>query len=310
MSENSQRLAKVIANAGLASRRDAEKMIEAGRVKVNGKKIETPAYNVTDKDAVMVDDVPLAKPPLRLWLYYKPQGLVTTTRDEKGRKTIFDALPKALKNVNTVGRLDLNSEGLLLLTNHGGLKRSLELPETGWRRKYRVRAYGKVDEAKLDRLRKGITVDGVVYRPMEVTHERDQGDNAWYVVSIREGKNREIRRVFEAIGLQVNRLIRVSYGPFQLGAMEKGEVSEMRAKALRTLLGGLMPEGVELPEAPLDLAEAEPAPAKPARKGVKSGSPRANKANAKSPRSTYVPNKRPSTKREQKPSRSAPRGRK
>ncbi|MCL4144341.1 UNVERIFIED_CONTAM: hypothetical protein GTU68_056446 [Idotea baltica] len=188
-------------------------------------------------------------------MYYKPQGLVSTRQDERDRETIFDKLPKALAKVNTVGRLDLNSEGLLLLTNDGELKRKLELPETGWRRKYRVRAFGKVREAQLEKLRKGVTIEGERFRPMEVEVDKEQGDNVWLTVAIREGRNREIRRTFEYIGMSVNRLIRTSYGPFQLGSMKRGEVTELRPRALKTLLGGLLPEGAELGETQLSLLD-------------------------------------------------------
>ncbi len=278
-----QRLAKAISASGRASRRDAEKLIEAGRVSVNGKIVQTPVCFVDNDDEIRVDGEILRAPPLRLWLYHKPAGLVSTSRDEKSRRTVFDELPKVLGQVNTIGRLDLNSEGLLLLTNHGGLKRVLELPQTGWRRKYRVRAFGKVDDQALEPLRKGLRYEGVQYRPMEIVMDREQGDNAWYTVALREGKNREIRRAFEAVGLQVNRLIRVSYGPFQLGGLAKGEVSELRPKALRTLLGGLLPEGAELALEPLDLDdkdEAEPS-SKPARKHQKQDKKSAKSLNTK-----------------------------
>ena len=208
------RIAKVLARAGLASRREAERMIEAGRVSVNGRTIDSPALNVTPSDRIAVDGTPLpdAEAP-RLWLYHKPAGLVTTTADEKGRKTIFDALPDDLPRVLTVGRLDLNSEGLLLLTNDGAVKRRLELPSTGWLRKYRVRVKGRPIEADLEPLRAGLTVEGEQFRPMSVTFDRQQGGNAWLTVALREGRNREIRRAMAAVGLTVNRLIRISYGP-------------------------------------------------------------------------------------------------
>ncbi|MGR3463538.1 pseudouridine synthase [Limimaricola sp.] len=232
------RIAKVLARAGVASRREAERMIEDGRVKVNGARIFSPALNVTAKDRITVDGAPLAAPePARLWLYHKPAGLVTSASDEKGRRTVFDALPEDLPRVMSVGRLDLNSEGLLLLTNDGELKRRLELPSTGWLRRYRVRINGSVSEEKLDRLRKGITVEGVDYQPMQVTFDRQQGANAWLTIGLREGKNREIRRAMAALEVTVNRLIRVSYGPFQIGNLEPGEVEEIRPKVLRDQLG-------------------------------------------------------------------------
>jgi 23S rRNA pseudouridine2605 synthase len=233
-----ERIAKVIARAGLASRREAERMIEAGRVSVNGEKITRAALNVTPDDKIMVDGKALAAPePARLWLYHKPTGLVCTSNDEQGRDNIFDALPPELPRVMSIGRLDLNSEGLLLLTNDGGLKRKLELPSTGWVRKYRVRVRGRPTDETFEPLRKGITDDGERFQPMVVTLDRTKAANAWVTVAIREGKNREIRRAMEAVGLTVNRLIRVSYGPFQLGQLKAGAVEEVRARVLRDQLG-------------------------------------------------------------------------
>jgi 23S rRNA pseudouridine2605 synthase len=233
-----ERIAKVIARAGVASRREAERLIEAGRVAVNGKTIASPALNVTPSDTVTVDGKPLAAPePPRLWLYYKPIGLVTTERDEKGRPTVFDALPEDMPRVMSVGRLDINSEGLLLLTNDGEIKRRLELPATGWVRKYRVRIHGEPSDETFEPLRKGIVVDGERFQPMTVTLDRQQGANAWATVSLREGKNREVRRAMEAIGLSVNRLIRISYGPFRLGELAPGAVEEVRPRVLRDQLG-------------------------------------------------------------------------
>lgn len=232
------RIAKVLARAGLASRRDAERMIEAGRVSVNGRKITSPALNVTEKDRISVDGKPLRDAePARLWLYHKPSGLVTTTRDEKGRKTIFDALPEDLPRVMSVGRLDLNSEGLLLLTNDGGIKRKLELPSTGWLRKYRVRINGRPKDEDFAPLRKGLVIEGERFQPMTVALDRQQGANAWLTIGLREGKNREIRRAIEDIGFTVNRLIRVSYGPFQLGTLKLGDVEEIRRRVMRDQLG-------------------------------------------------------------------------
>ncbi len=232
------RIAKVLARAGLASRREAERMIEAGRVTVNGTKITSPALNVSDKDRITVDGKPLAEPEAaRLWLYHKPTGLVTTHKDEQGRETIFDALPEDMPRVMSVGRLDLNSEGLLLLTNDGGIKRQLELPSTGWLRKYRVRVNGRPSDDSLAPLRKGITIEGERFQPMDVSLDRQQGANAWLTVGIREGRNREIRRAMEAVGLSVNRLIRVSYGPFQLGNLKSGAVEEVRRRVMRDQLG-------------------------------------------------------------------------
>jgi 23S rRNA pseudouridine2605 synthase len=232
------RIAKVIARSGRASRREAERLIEAGRVAVNGKVIASPALNVVPSDKVTVDGAPLgpAEPP-RLWLYHKPVGLVTTERDEKGRPTVFGALPEGMPRVMSVGRLDLNSEGLLLLTNDGEIKRRLELPSTGWTRKYRVRVHGEPTDDIFEPLRKGIVVDGERFQPMTVTLDRQQGANAWITVSLKEGKNREVRRAMESLGLSVNRLIRVSYGPFRLGELRAGQVEEVRPRVLRDQLG-------------------------------------------------------------------------
>jgi 23S rRNA pseudouridine2605 synthase len=232
------RIAKVLSRAGIASRREAERMIEEGRVSVNGKTITSPALNVTAADRVVVDGKQVGEPdPPRIWLYHKPAGLVTTERDEKDRPTVFGTLPPELPRVMSVGRLDLNSEGLLLLTNDGGVKRKMELPSTGWLRRYRVRINGSVSEGKLDQLRAGIEFEGMRYQPMVVTFDRQQGANAWLTVSLREGKNREIRRTMEAIGVTVNRLIRVSYGPFQLGQLKQGEVEELKQRVVRDQLG-------------------------------------------------------------------------
>ncbi len=232
------RIAKVLSRAGVASRREAERMIEAGRVSVNGKVIDSPALNVTPRDKITVDGKPVEEPEAPcLWLYHKPTGLVTTERDEKGRETVFDKLPEDMPRVMSVGRLDLNSEGLLLLTNDGGIKRKLELPSTGWVRKYRVRVNGKPEEAVLEKLRKGITVDGEAFQGMSVTLDRQQGANAWLTIGLREGKNREIRRAMEAVGLTVNRLIRISYGPFRLGELKAGAVEEVKGRVLRDQLG-------------------------------------------------------------------------
>ncbi|MEI4233184.1 pseudouridine synthase [Roseovarius sp. D22-M7] len=233
-----ERIAKVIARAGRASRREAERLIEAGRVTVNGQKITRAALNVTPDDKVVVDGRALEAPePARLWLYHKPTGRVTTTRDEQGRATIYDDLPADMPRVVSIGRLDLNSEGLLLLTNDGALKRRLELPSTGWLRRYRVRVNGRPDDAAFEPLRRGLTVDGERFQPMTVTLDRQQGANAWITVAIREGKNREVRRAMEDIGLRVNRLIRLSYGPFQLGQLKPGAVEEIRPRVLRDQLG-------------------------------------------------------------------------
>ncbi len=233
-----ERIAKVLSRAGIASRREAERLIELGEVSVNGKVITSPALNVTAADKITVRGEPVGAPePARLWLYYKPEGLVTSASDEKGRDTVFDHLPEDMPRVMSVGRLDLNSEGLLLLTNDGELKRRLELPSTGWLRKYRVRVKGNPTEPEIEPLRKGITIDGERFQGMEVKIDRHQGANAWLTVGLREGRNREIRRAMDHIGLTVNRLIRVSYGPFRLNELQPGEVEEVRPKVLREQLG-------------------------------------------------------------------------
>ncbi len=238
-----ERIAKYLSRAGVCSRREAERWITLGRVKLNGAVLTTPATLVGADDVVLVDNAPVAlKEKTRVYRYYKPAGLVTSHADEKGRKTIFDALPPELQQVKTVGRLDLNSEGLLLLTNDGAVKRHLELPATGWARRYRVRAFGIVYPNQLENLKRGVTVQGVRYGPIEVEVERHQGSNSWLLVTLTEGKNREIRRVFDSIGLTVNRLIRVAYGPFQLGKLPEGAVEEIPPRILKQTLGKLYEE--------------------------------------------------------------------
>jgi len=236
--EQPERIAKLLARVGLCSRRDAERWIAAGRVSVDGHILTTPAVTVTAVNDVRVDGAPLPTPDRpRLWRYHKPAGLVTTHRDEKGRPTVFEALPKELPRVISVGRLDLTSEGLLLLTNDGAVARRLELPATGWLRRYKVRVHGEVDPDRLTALEKGVTIEGVAYGPIRAGFERQQGSNAWIALALREGKNREVRRVLEHLGLPVTRLIRLSFGPFQLGNLARGEVAEVPKKVLAEQLG-------------------------------------------------------------------------
>src|SRR5579863_7114808 len=233
-----ERIAKVMARAGLCSRRDAERWIADGRVAVDGTILTSPAFTVTAENEVRVDGRPLPEPErARLWRYHKPSGLVTTHRDEKGRPTVFGALPAGLPRLVSIGRLDLGSEGLLLLTNDGALARRLELPATGWVRRYKVRVHGFVDPARLAALSRGTTVDGVVYGPIRAELERQQGSNAWLTLSLHEGKNREVRRVLEHLGYPVTRLIRLAYGPFQLGHLARGAIEEVPKKVLAEQLG-------------------------------------------------------------------------
>lgn len=238
-----ERVAKVIARAGVASRRDAEALVEAGRVSVNGVVLESPAYNVKPQDEIRVDgEVIPQRLRTRAWLYHKPRGLVTTNRDPEGRPTVFDSLPHGMPRVVSVGRLDINTEGLLILTNDGGLARVLELPATGWTRKYRVRVHGAIDETALAALAEGTAVDGILYGPIHVTVDRVVGDNAWLTVALAEGKNREVKVVLGSLGLSVTRLIRVSFGPFQLGDLPRGEVKEIPTRQLKEQLGPRLAE--------------------------------------------------------------------
>jgi 23S rRNA pseudouridine2605 synthase len=232
------RIAKAMAHAGLCSRRDAEKWIEAGRVAVNGEMLKTPAHVVSAADIITVDGEPLPQQQTaRLWRYNKPKGLVTSHKDPEGRPTVFANLPEGLPRVVSVGRLDINTEGLLLLTTDGALARHLELPSTGWVRRYRVRAHGHVSQEALDRLKNGITLEGVRYGPVEARVERQQGSNVWLMIGLREGKNREVKRIAEHLGLTVNRLIRVSFGPFALGELTAGAIEEVKRKVLVEQLG-------------------------------------------------------------------------
>jgi 23S rRNA pseudouridine2605 synthase len=264
-----ERIAKVIARAGLASRREAEAWIAAGRVSVNGKTISSPALNVTPRDRVTVDGSPLPqRARTRLFRYNKPRGLVTTHSDPEGRDTILRALPKHLPRLISVGRLDMNTEGLLLLTNDGGLARVLELPATSWLRRYRVRVYGRVTQERLDGLKKGVTVEGVHYGPIEAILERQLEANAWLELGLREGKNREVRRVMESLGLKVSRLIRISYGPFELGDLAEGAAEEVPTAELKKALG---PELTEKAEADFDSPLEQQSPLIPAKAGIQRG---------------------------------------
>ncbi|HHG89382.1 MAG TPA: pseudouridine synthase [Devosia sp.] len=288
------RLAKVIARHGLCSRRQAETWIIAGRIAVNGRTIRTPAFNVTDTDTISVDGAPLAeKRGTRVWLYHKPAGLVVTESDPEGRKTIFQDLElRGLPRVLSVGRLDINTEGLLLLTNDGGLKRVLELPATGWLRRYRVRAHGRIEQAELDKLRRGTSVEGVRYGPIEATLERVQGGNVWLQIALKEGKNREIKNVLSSLGLQVNRLIRTSFGPFQLGDIPVGGLDTVKACVLQDQLGKKLAK-----LAGVDFEAEMPEPLAPARSGMRSPNTRFKRGRAPGPDKSEAGAKREESKR-------------
>ncbi|MGI9508919.1 MAG: pseudouridine synthase [Geminicoccaceae bacterium] len=305
-----ERIAKRIARAGLCSRRDAERWIADGRVKLDGEVLTSPAVTVTAASRIEVDGKPLpTAEAARLFRFHKPTGFLTAARDPEGRKTIADLIPEELPRLMPIGRLDMNSEGLLLLTNDGGLKRQLELPTTGWQRRYRVRVHGDVNEAKLARLADGITIDGFDYGPIEATLERTLGKNAWLNVALREGKNREIRKVMEHFGWPVNRLIRVSFGPFHLGNLQKSAIDEIKTKVVKEQVGLVLrstsPKSLrkrrlttKTGNAAVPLAKGEKAAAKkPAAKGRKTltlksrnpegkelGSPRKTDARSAKPR--------------------------
>jgi 23S rRNA pseudouridine2605 synthase len=276
-----ERIAKWLARAGVASRRDAEKLIADGKVKLNGKTVETPATFVAAGDRVLVDGKPIATPErTRLFRYHKPDGLVTTHRDPQGRATVFEKLPPGMPRVVSIGRLDITSEGLLLLTNDGELARKLELPSHGWLRRYRVRVHGPVDERALARLARGITVEGVAYGPIEAGLDSRQGANSWLTISLKEGKNREVRRVMAHLGLQVTRLIRVAYGPFQLGVLPRGGVEEVHPRILREQLGiGEKPARKRAAEAPASSEPKRPTPTPPRGRSI----PRARNAEPRRP---------------------------
>jgi 23S rRNA pseudouridine2605 synthase len=274
VNQGGERIAKVIARAGVCSRREAERLIAQGRVALDGKPLDSPAVSVPPDAHITVDGVPLPAPaPARLWRYHKPKGLITSARDPRGRPTVFAALPAELGRVLSVGRLDLNSEGLLLLTNDGALKRRLELPASGWTRRYRVRVHGRVEPKRLESLARGISVEGVDYGPIQAALERQGASNAWLTVALAEGKNREVRRVMEHLGLAVNRLIRVAYGPFQLGRLARGDLAQVPAKVVAEQLGleggGARKTGT---------AKAKPRPKKPGAR--KTRSPRRSRCEA------------------------------
>lgn len=270
-----ERIAKTIARSGLCSRRDAERLISEGRVSLNGQRLQSPAVNVTSSDHILVDGktLPAAEPP-RIWRYYKPKGRVTTHRDPQGRPTVFEALPPELPRVISVGRLDFNTEGLLLLTNDGDLARHLESPSTGWLRRYRVRVHGSLQQNMLDKLASGIETGGVRYGPVEAKLDRTQGANSWLTIGLREGKNREVRKIMEALGLTVNRLIRLSFGPFALGELEPGAVMEVKRRIIADQLGDKVALQLGLKAKKIQTAEkAKTSPASPDGPKIKS-SPR------------------------------------
>ena len=263
--KDKERIAKRLARAGVCSRREAERMIADGRVAVDGETLTSPAISVTEDARITVDGKPIAKAErTRLWRFHKPRGTLTTHRDPEGRPTVFDGLPKALGRLISVGRLDFNSEGLLLLTNDGGLARRLELPSGGWVRRYRVRAFGKIDAKRLETLAAGISIDGVNYGPIQCGIESQRGDNSWLALSLREGKNREIRRVMEHLGLTVNRLIRIGFGPFALARLAPGAIEEVPAKTIAEKLGRGAAAGAKAPK-------AKPRARKPAPRGRRKG---------------------------------------
>lgn len=291
-----ERIAKAMARAGLCSRRDAEKWIEQGRVSVNGQILLTPAMTVTPADLVEVDGKPLPeREQARLWRYHKPSGLVVSHRDEKDRESVFDKMPEDMPRVISIGRLDINTEGLLLLTNDGELARLLELPATGWVRRYRVRAHGAVEQAALDGLKDGLNLEGVQYGPIEAKLDKQQGGNAWLTISLREGKNREVKRICEHLGLKVNRLIRVSFGPFQLGELPRGQVDEISQKVIAEQIrgGGRSRQG--------HAAKGEGG--KPKRPG---GKPGISKPRAEKPETAKPSAGKPQSKRPGKPSSGKP----
>ncbi len=296
------RIAKVMARAGLCSRREAERWIEDGRVRVNGKKLKSPAFDVGLRDDVTVDGEPLPnREPVRIWRYHKPKGLVTTHRDPQGRATVFDNLPASLPRVISVGRLDYNTEGLLLLTNDGDLARHLELPATGWLRRYRVRAHGRITAEQLKPLADGMTIDGTRYGPIEATLDQSGASNHWLTLGLREGKNREVRRVLGALGLDVNRLIRISFGPFQLLDLKPGTTDLVRRKVLADQLGPQLADRFQL-------TGEEEVSAPPRRRGGVAKRKTASPVVKKSTKSTSAATRTAKTKQTVKQHASNPRG--
>ncbi len=268
------RIARRIARAGVCSRRDAERLIAQGRVSVNGRIIASPALDVDERARIEVDGKPLGvAQPVRLWRYHKPKGQVSTSRDPQGRPTIFDTLPSDLPRLISVGRLDINTEGLLLLTNDGELARHLELPATGWLRRYRVRAKGRVEPEQLDRIRDGVEIDGVRYGSVEARIDSTQGANMWLSVGLREGKNREVRRLMEHFGLSVNRLIRVSFGPFSLGDLAIGQVEEVKRRVLADQLGAVHADRFGLGRGSAAQAKPRAGQQRPPRSPARAGRP-------------------------------------
>ena len=261
------RIAKAMARAGLCSRRDAERWIAEGRVAVNGRVLASPALDVGPSDTIVIDGKPLpTQEPPKLWRYHKPKGLVTTHRDPEGRPTVFDKLPVDMGRVISIGRLDFNTEGLLLLTNDGALARHMELPGTGWLRRYRVRAHGRVTQEDLDRLKTGVEIEGVRYGPVEAMLDKQQGANVWLSIGLREGKNREVRTILGTLGLDVNRLIRISFGPFQLLDLAPGTVEPVKTRVLADQLGATLAREMGLTEE-ADARRARGATGKPGGKG-------------------------------------------
>jgi 23S rRNA pseudouridine2605 synthase len=303
------RIAKAMAQAGLCSRREAERWLADGRVTVNGAAVTSPALDVKSTDRIVVDGKPLPQPePTRLWRYHKPKGLVTTHRDPQGRDTVFDNLPDDLPRVISIGRLDLNTEGLLLLTTDGELARHLELPATGWLRRYRVRAHGSITQSKLDTLEAGCEIDGIRYGPIEAKLESQKGANCWIAIGLREGKNREVRNVLASLGLTVNRLIRVSYGPFQLLDLKPGEAEQVKRKVLREQLGPTLAERFGLDAATILEEERAAQAAQVAGRGTRgpgkgssSGSSRGANQSAASTSDTAKPKRSPGRKRPPRP---------